>query len=228
MKQIKRIFLTSWDDGRIEDLELADLLLEYRIPAVFYIPIECDLLSYQIRRLAGLDKSCPLCKFRRELFDIGAHTVTHPEDLKKLSDKEAFEEIYESKVRLEKILGRPVKRFAYPGGRYDERIKELVRKAGFTEARTTQSGSIEFPKDLLAIKPTAHVHPEKMYENDLTWKEFAEKKLEEVIEKGGRFELWGHSYELYKYNMWEFLQDFLAYMDDELKRINYPRKINIY
>lgn len=229
MKGKKVKILTSWDDGGQLDLKLGDMLFKYRIPAVFYIPSRFTALHpNQIKAIAGEKEGCSSCAQRKELFDIGAHTLTHPEDLKTLSQTKLELEIKKSKKELEKLVGREVTRFAYPSGRYNERVKKVVKDAGFKMARTVKPLNIEFPKDPFETHPTIHVHPHKEHYKGKTWVEWADKLFNKVLEEGGRFEIWGHSFELEKYNMWEFLEDFLAYMDDRLEEENYPRNINGY
>ena len=74
---------------------------------------------------------------------IGAHTCSHP-ILAKLADAEARREISESRSRLESLLGRPVRLFAYPNGRsgrdFTARDVDVVRSAGFSSAVTTDWG----------------------------------------------------------------------------------------
>jgi len=70
------------------------------------------------------------------LVDIGAHSLTHG-ILSSLSLTEQRTEVEGSKRRLEKILGRPVKSFAYPFGLRSDYTPEsvaLVREAGFDSA----------------------------------------------------------------------------------------------
>lgn len=65
---------------------------------------------------------------------IGAHTVSHPV-LSLCSENEARREIYESKVEIERSLGRPVWAFAYPFGDSSstgERELRLAQEAGFS------------------------------------------------------------------------------------------------
>ena len=67
------------------------------------------------------------------LLEVGAHTMTHPV-LAKLPVAKQREEVYQSKARLEEILGQPVTSFAYPHGLkpdYTQRTVEIVRQAGF-------------------------------------------------------------------------------------------------
>ena len=229
MKNKKIKILTSWDDGGQLDLKLGDMLFKYRIPAVFYIPSGFTALHpNQIKALAGERKGCSSCNQRKKLFDIGALTISHPEDLKRLSKEELEKEIEGSKKQLERIIRRPVTRFAYPSGRYNELSKEVVKNAGFKMARTVRALHTDFPEDEFETHPTIHVHPNKEHYKGETWVHWADKLFNKVLEEGGRFELWGHSFEIEKYNMWEFLEDFLAYMDDRLDEEKYPRNINKY
>ena len=231
MKQVKILF--SCDDASADDMVLAELLAKYQIPAVFYIPIKTrDLMDNQIRKLAGTEPNCDWCKKNKGLFEVGAHTMTHPEDMKLLSPEELRYEVEESKKGLEQITtsisGRvEIIKFCYPSGRYNEKVKEAVKKAGFKEARTVKPFCVDFPKDPFETHPTIHIHPEKKQYGDRTWKEWAEEKLAEVIMNGGRFEIWCHGWEVELYHQWEFLEDFLIFMDEKMKDINYPRKASI-
>jgi len=67
---------------------------------------------------------------------FGAHTVTHP-ILTKVSLEDARNEITLSKKAIEESLGTPCTLFAYPRGRFNGELIELVREIGFTCAVTT-------------------------------------------------------------------------------------------
>jgi peptidoglycan/xylan/chitin deacetylase (PgdA/CDA1 family) len=73
----------------------------------------------------------------RELADagmtIGAHTLSHPM-LSQMPEELAFQEISQSRVRLEAVLGKAVWALAYPFGNSEAvsaREPELARRAGF-------------------------------------------------------------------------------------------------
>ena len=218
--KIKIIF--SVDDGGINDMELAKMLKKYRIPAVFYIPTECDLTEEQIKYLAT--GKCKKCKKERDewLFEVGGHTKTHPQDLKKLDDEELFEEINSNKLWLERITGKKITKFCYPRGRYDDRVIETVKKCGYKEARTTLVNHTEFPDNPFKTHTSIHVHPERPEYGDKSWIELGAEMLDDVCENGGRFEIWGHSREIYeKFNQEEFLDDFLYRMRLKMNEINY-------
>ena len=70
------------------------------------------------------------------LIEMGAHTVTHP-SLTVLSKLQQMEEITNSKTQLENIIGHPVTNFSYPHGDYSDETIDLVHKAGFHSASTT-------------------------------------------------------------------------------------------
>lgn len=73
----------------------------------------------------------------RELADegvqIGAHSMTHPQ-LDCIDRELARDEIIQSKVTLEQIVGRSIDSFAYPHGYHDRAVKKMVVEAGFTSA----------------------------------------------------------------------------------------------
>ncbi len=78
------------------------------------------------------------------LVEIGAHTVSHPR-VTALSPDRALAEMRGSRERLEEMLGRPVRHFAFPYGRRGdcgERDFALAEAAGFRSAATTSKGLI--------------------------------------------------------------------------------------
>ena len=98
-------FVTSWDDGNTLDYELAKLLLKYRLPGIFYIPTNCEMLPIDIVRLSESG------------FEIGAHTNSHSQNLHHLELEEQIGEIRENKIWLEEMLGKKVTSFCYPRGK---------------------------------------------------------------------------------------------------------------
>lgn len=78
------------------------------------------------------------------LITIGAHTVTHPV-LSAMDWRTQSFEINASRLRLEKLLGSPVRTFSYPFGRdedYSRQTVKLVRSAGFVCACSTAPGLV--------------------------------------------------------------------------------------
>lgn len=82
--------------------------------------------------------------------EFGAHTSSHP-DLTKVPITEAEHEIIESKTRIRDHLGVSVHTFAYPYGKYNSRVKEVVRKH-FRAACSVQLGRVKTSCDPYALR----------------------------------------------------------------------------
>ena len=232
MKKI--IVTTSWDDGHELDLKLADLLNKYNLKGTFYIPKISNLKSLTDENLKEISKTQ----------EIGAHTLTHP-DLREISLGEAEKEIVGSKEYLENLLNKEVEMFCYPKGRYNQDIKNLIKKAGFIGARTTKKYSIKKPEDFFEIRTTVNVYPfplrkrnknyyhlSKFLFQPLTkgffkilklklpinsffnWNNLAKNTFNYVLENGGIYHIWGHSWEIEKYGMWEDLEEIFKYISN--------------
>ena len=76
------------------------------------------------------------------LIEIGSHTMTHPV-LATLPLELRKQEILQSKIYLEELLGRPVTAFSYPYGSstdYKSESVNIVRQAGFEYACAMETG----------------------------------------------------------------------------------------
>jgi peptidoglycan/xylan/chitin deacetylase (PgdA/CDA1 family) len=96
-----------------------------------------------------LSRAQTLCLAEGELFRVGAHTMTHPV-LAKLSAERQRHEVWQSKARLEQIVGQPVTSFAYPHGLksdYSDVTVDIVREAGFDCACAAFPGSVRYGVD---------------------------------------------------------------------------------
>lgn len=222
----KIIFTTSWDDGHQLDLRLADLLDRYGIKGTFYVPRFFDgrLSDQEIKKISSHH-------------EIGAHTVNHAFLLE--TDKgAATREITESKEWLTNLIGQPVKMFSYPKGQYDLQIKALVQAAGFSGARTVDIIKDDYDRFALPVslqvypfpfrrRSAQRLHWSKFLLEPLfyywpvirkyhisarslfNWNSFARDYFRLVQRKGGVFHLWGHSWEIEKYGLWNELEKFL-------------------
>ena len=78
------------------------------------------------------------------LFEIGAHTVTHPV-LAAQSAQDQHWEVHASKLWLERLLGRAITSISYPyGGRghYNQATLAAVAQAGYQRALTTVPATV--------------------------------------------------------------------------------------
>lgn len=225
---------TSWDDGDVLDLRLSKLLSNYGLTGTFYIT-----KNYRSQRLADQD----IIELART-HEIGAHTLTHP-DLRTLIPEQQSEEITGSKKWLEQLLNSEIPMFCYPKGLYDTSAVEAVKKSGFCGARTTELACIKNAADPFQLPTTLQVYPfpfRKANQNHYYWRKLVEpysqraKALQELgvswlnmyswlsvakatfdiaRQQGEVFHLWGHSWEIEKYGMWNELERFFQYIKQQ-------------
>ena len=89
--------------------------------------------------------------------EIGSHTLSHAR-LTRLSVRDAREEIFASKKKLEDQFGRAIEHFCYPYGDWNEPVRDLVVEAGYRTATTTRYGinTAETPSATLFRIPVRH------------------------------------------------------------------------
>lgn len=129
----RKAVLITFDDGNFSFHDRVFPLLEkYQMKAANFLVFksllnrtEGSMSVDQAKRLSA----SPLVSF-------GSHTATH-KILKDLSESGYQQEIVDSKMKLEEVLGIPIRYFCYPGGHFDDRALEMVKKAGYQLAFTT-------------------------------------------------------------------------------------------
>lgn len=173
----------SIDDACASDVRVADLCKKYEMQAIFYWPVEWHSLAY--------DKGWePLTYVDAQNiasdFTIGAHTITH-RHLTNLSFNEALYEIVGSKSALEAMFNRKVNYFAPPRGYTTPDLTKAVADLGMRQRLTKGQGLV-------------HIHPDSGANNNRPWRECVDQNTTEI---------WCHSWELDKYNLWDELEQFL-------------------
>ena len=131
-----RLFELTFDDGWADALTVAaPLLRELRVPAVFFVcpglfgNTEDQGFSPEARVMTR-DEAAELAALG---FELGAHSMTHP-DLVELAEAELAAQLCDSKAEVEAITGVRCRRFAYPFGSHDARVRAATREAGFERA----------------------------------------------------------------------------------------------
>jgi len=194
----KLIVTTSWDDGAVEDLRLAELLKKYDLKGTFYIAKQYSRMGLKPRDIRLLAQE----------FEIGSHTLTHP-ILTNIPVREAENEIKFSKTYLEDLIGDNIKMLSYPYGRYNTTIKRIVQSSGYIGARTTIPGYIDFPNDPFEWKvtqyaafdsPIINYRVNRQYAIPLktlfNWEIRAKLLFDLAVANGGVYHLWGHSWQI--------------------------------
>ena len=138
----------TFDDGSETDLLVAAALLkEATFGATFYVVAgfigQAGYLSVaQLRELGELG------------FEIGSHSMTHS-FLPHLDGKSLRAEIFDSKARLEQLIGSRVDHFSCPGGRWQARVSELAKAAGYASVVTSEIGTNSPTTDRYRLKRLA-------------------------------------------------------------------------
>lgn len=219
-----RIVTTSWDDGDYADLKLAQLLQSKGIRGTFYVPI-----SYGARPLGRSE----LRALASEGFEIGAHGFSQ-KPLWGLQPREVVEEVQPCKRILEDILGREVGMFCYPRGRYDANVVRALQEAGYRGGRTVRMlattptfSPFEMPTTLQAFPHAPFTYLKNVARsrslNSLqaclvqmprlgSWLELGKRLFDVVLKNGGMWHLYGHSWEIEKFGLWDDLSEILDYV----------------
>ena len=93
---------------------------------------------------------------REGLVTVASQTVSHPADLRNLPDDQLDRELVESKAKLESELGHAVPYLAYPNGKYDGRVADRTRAAGYQLGFTEVTQPLERSPDRWRINRYVH------------------------------------------------------------------------
>jgi len=217
---------TSWDDGDPRDIRIAELLRSRGLPGTFYIPMSGYLNNSTL-------KASDLRVLSSEGFEIGAHSMSH-HSLTLLRDEQLEHEVRTCKQTLEQAVGQEVSMFCYPNGRYNSRVIREVKSAGYKGARTTWmlSTSTDFCPFEMPTTLQAFPHPRTGYLRDLgraknipglwkfttelsrfeSWIDVGKRLFSQVLEYGGIWHLYGHSWEIDDLAIWGDLREMLDHV----------------
>ena len=210
---------TSWDDGYPLDCRLGELLDRYGVEGTFYIPVRSQMPVMNPSEIRELSRR----------FDIGGHTLTHV-PLNRLTTEQGRHEIFGAKHYIEDLTGTPCTMFCPPSGRYRREHLGQIREAGFLGVRTVELMSVAYPSlhhGLVLLPATLQLYrhrastyvknalKRKRWRNlqTLVWRarsldlvQASGALLDSLLETGGVFHLWGHSWELEHSRLWGTLE----------------------
>jgi peptidoglycan-N-acetylglucosamine deacetylase len=221
-----RIVTTSWDDGDALDLTIAELLRSRGLAGTFYVTIA----PYQGRPAL---QQADLRSLSSEGLEVGAHSLSH-RNVASLSPRELDEDVRTCKKALEDVVGREVRMFCYPWGRYNRRVINCLRSAGYLGARTTRmlAWALDFKPFEMPTTLQAYPHATTTYLRNLTrsgnwrgavryltqfagtdgWVKLGKKLFDLVLKRGGVWHLYGHSWEIENLGLWDDLRQILDYV----------------
>lgn len=181
----------SFDDGRVEDRRLVEILNRYGLKATFHLNSGRMGQANDLLRPEDVD---PLYQGH----EVAVHTVTHP-FLTDLPARRMRWEMEHDRRTLEAWTGKVIRGMSYPFGAYNNAVISEARAAGIAYSRTvTATRDFELPAEWLEWHPTAHEC------------EADEELLDRFFQMEGQWHhrlrllfLWGHSFEFSRDNRWE-------------------------
>ena len=135
-KNTNKYVVLTFDDG-YQDFytDVFPILKKYNVKATLYLVYNFldnpnYLYKWQVDEI-----------IKSNIVEIGSHTLNHTY-LKGTDSKMVQNEIQESKYKLENTFNITINSFAYPYGAYDDFAEQQIKKAGYTNAVTTDLGII--------------------------------------------------------------------------------------
>lgn len=87
---------------------------------------------------------------------VASQTLSHPPDLRLLSDARLKKEMVMAKASLAKHLGHPIAYLAYPNGKSDARVERAAKAAGYFIAFTEAQQPAEMARNIFSVPRYVH------------------------------------------------------------------------
>lgn len=156
----KKSVVITFDDGYLDTFTNAiPIMLKYNMKGVIFVMGNRKLQQAEWEKNRG-DIPCYLMSDEQIIeadslgFEIGAHSYDH-HDLLNLSSDKVRSEVARSKKSIESILKKKITSFAYPYGRVNEKIQEIVKSEGFGFGCGVYTGPPNFTKNIYDIRRLA-------------------------------------------------------------------------
>lgn len=147
----KPSFVITIDDGYKDVLKIRNFLNKAGVkPTLFVLSKnqKADRLELDTNR-NFLSKD-DILNLKKDGWIIASHGATH-KDFYNLNEEEIKDEVIVSKKDLEKTFGVKIKYFAYPKGRYTNKVLKAVKKAGYSLGLSMNDGFIKADIDSLLV-----------------------------------------------------------------------------
>lgn len=183
----------SYDDGKHEDKRLVALFNKHGIKGTFNLN----------GGLEGDPVRIPQAEYR-ELYkghEVACHTISHP-TIARCPLTSVAREVIDDRIKLEQLMGYPVRGLAYPNGSFSKEICDMLPQLGIRYGRVVgNSENFDIPEDFLRWKATCH-HNYKLMELGHQFVEDAKKQYLRLMY------VWGHSYEFTNNDNWNVIEEF--------------------
>ena len=227
-----KLFFT-FDDGHPDDFRLIKLFEKYNLPVMLFIP------RYNNENFVISKED--IKNIKSDIIEIGSHTYNHRR-LNIIDKEDIYFELYNGKKYLEDILSEPIDHFCFPGGQYNKISMNMAIDL-FSTIRTAETMCLNHNKPI--INTFFHFYNRK--KKSLVFNTFKNhscnsrilnslyysKSYFDFLKKyityssseyiNDELVIWGHSWEISKFNLWQELDDFLNFIS-----INHKSKVYKY
>ncbi len=187
----RKAFTLSYDDAWPEDRLLIELMNKYGLKGTFNLNTGEKLFT-----------DIPDAKELYEGHEVAVHCLTHAY-LDRVAPQTATYEIMKDRENLEKVFGGSIRGFAYPYTAYNSETPQILKNCGIAYARTADcTNGFSMPSDWYQWHPTCDHRSKNLMER-------CERFLEmnPIFNQCSLFYVYGHSYELERYNHWETIEE---------------------
>ncbi|MTE25782.1 polysaccharide deacetylase family protein [Winogradskyella ouciana] len=199
-----KALILSYDDGTIQDIELAALFDKNHLIGTFNLnskylgvtrgwPQQDGDTIYQ----RYVPKDSLLIIYKNH--EIAAHGALH-KNFTAISKEEILEEINTDLEVLEKLTNRNIISMAYPFGSTNDSIANLIASTGIKNGRTVDdTHTFDLPNNYMIWHPTCH---------DSKALDYLDSYLELDRQQLSVFYVWGHSWEFGNKERWDNMVTF--------------------
>lgn len=164
-----KVFCITFDDGYRDTYEFAyPILKKYGFNATVFVTTDAIGKKFSYPRMPEAQHMTveELNKIK-DVFYIGAHSVSH-KDMEHISSEEVKFELIQSKRILEEKLNIKVEHFCYPFGKKFDNYQNLLFSSGYLTACSTKTGLIDKNSDLYDL-------------SRIEWKELSSMSIKDFL-----------------------------------------------